>query len=149
MRRHVLLLALALGVGLARRAGGEATAWFYFAEGLAAALFIALSEGIVFIRRSRSEEVRAVTTKWNGALYQRHHEFLERSGILLLGERFVWWLVQLTKRDMAMFAFLILALVGWPEWILHLLLLVSGISSAMAGNAFLRQPAPVLRQEAG
>lgn len=144
-----ILLALALGIGLARHTEGqEMAAWFYLAEGLAAAILIALSEGIVFIRRSRSEEVPAVATKWNGALYQRHHEFLERSGILFLGEHFAWWLVQLTKRDMAMLAFLILALIGRPEYILHLLFLVAGVSSALAGNAFLRQPDPVLPQEA-
>ncbi len=99
---------------------------------------------------ARAPPARALTSaKWHGALYQRHHEFLERSGILLLGERFVWWLVQLTKRDMAMLAFLLLALVGWPQVILHLLFLVAGISSLLAGNAFLRQPAPVVPQAAG
>ncbi|MDQ3119416.1 MAG: hypothetical protein M3Q89_07605, partial [Verrucomicrobiota bacterium] len=101
-----------------------------------------------FARRTRKENTATAPTRWNGALYQRHHEFFERSGILFFGERFAWWLVQLTKRDMAMLAFLLLAAVRWPECILHLLLLVSGISSALAGNAFLRQPAPALPQEA-
>ncbi len=143
------LLALTLGVGLARRAEPEGAAvWFYLLEGVSAAILIVLSEGIVFIRRSRSGNLAATATRWNGALYHRHHEFLERSGILFFGERFAWWLVQLTKRDMAMLAFLILALVGWPEFILHLLFVVSGITSALAGKAFLRQPASVLPQEA-
>ncbi len=143
-----MLLALSLGIGLARQWDrAHASSWFYVAEGLTAAMFIALSEGIVFARRSRAVSP-APAGKWNGALYQRHHEFLERSGILVLGERFAWWLVQLTKRDMAMLAFLTLAAVGCAEGILHLLIAVSGVSAFLAGNAFLRQPAPALPQEA-
>lgn len=143
-----VLLALTLGVGLARQTTASTGDWFYISEGIAVALLIVTSEGIVFVRRSRAETNPAASGKWNGALYQRHHEFLERSGILFLGEKFAWWLVQLTKRDMAMLAFLILAIVGWPQGILHLLLAVSGISSALAVNAFVRQPAPAVAQEA-
>jgi hypothetical protein len=86
----------------------------------------------------------------NGALYQRHHEWVERSGILALGENVAWWLLVLTKRDMALLAFLVLAIVGWPAAILHLLLGVGAINSALAGNAFFRAPAPApaLQQEA-
>ncbi|MDQ6624963.1 MAG: CDP-alcohol phosphatidyltransferase family protein [Verrucomicrobiota bacterium] len=144
-----LLLALCLGVGLARQweRGGHTSGWFYIAEGITAAFFIVLSEGIVFSRRSRAAII-APLTRWNGALYQRHHEFLERSGILAFGENFAWWIVQLTKRDMAMLFFLFLAAVGFAEGILHLLLIVSAISAALAGNAFLRQPAPAIAQEA-
>ncbi|MBA3883019.1 MAG: CDP-alcohol phosphatidyltransferase family protein [Chthoniobacterales bacterium] len=143
-----MLLAFSLGIGLARQWDrAHASGWFYVAEGLIAAMFIALSEGIVFARRSRAVSP-APAGKWNGALYQRHHEFLERSGILVLGERFAWWLVQLTKRDMAMLAFLVLAAVGCAEGILHLLVAVSGVSAFLAGNAFRRQPAPALPQEA-
>ena len=84
----------------------------------------------------------------NGALYHRHHEFFQRSGILVFGETAAWWLIVLTKRDVAMLAFLVLAIVGYPQWILHLLLGVGAISSALAGNAFLRAAAPALQQEA-
>ncbi len=143
-----MLLALCLGIGLARQLDRTHTSgWLYVAEGITAAIFIGLSEGIVFARRSRVASV-APAGKWNGALYQRHHEFLERSGILVLGEKFAWWLVQLTKRDMAMLAFLVLAAAGFAEGILHLLVAVSAISAALAGNAFLRQPAPAVPQEA-
>lgn len=143
-----LLLALCLGVGLARQwERSHASGWFYIAEGITAACFIVLSEGIVFARRSRAVII-APLTRWNGALYQRHHEFLERSGILVFGEKFAWWLVQLTKRDMAMLFFLFLAAIGFAEGILHLLLIVSAISATLACNAFLRQPAPALPQEA-
>lgn len=143
-----LLLALCLGIGLARQwERHHSSGWFYIAEGITAAFFVVLSEGIIFSRRSRSIVIEPLT-RWNGALYQRHHEFLERSGILVLGEKFAWWLVQFTKRDMAMVFFLFLAAVGFAEGILHLLLIVSAISATLAGNAFLRQPAPAVAQEA-
>ncbi len=143
-----LMLALTLGLGLARHAhSAHFVDGYYVIEGIATAVLIALSEGIVFVRRTRSPVSQFVTTKWNGALYQRHHEFLERSGILIIGERLVFWLVQLTKRDMAMLAFLVLAIVGWPQVILHLLFLVAAINSALASNAYLRPVAPRLASE--
>ena len=140
-----VLLALSLGIGLERQAPG--VGWFYVTEGVAAAVLTLTSEGIVFLRRSRAESTGR-TGKWHGLLYQRHHEFLERSGILFIGENVAWWLVQLTKRDMAMLAFFVLAAIGLPAWNLHLLFAVGAISSALAGNAFLRQPAPAVAQEA-
>ena len=140
-----MLLAIGLGFGLTRAA--ESAGWFYLMEGVAAALLTITSEGILFLRRSRVERTPR-SQRWHGALYQRHHEFLERSGVLHIGENFAWWLVQLTKRDMAIFAFLLFALLGVPEINLHLLFVVGAISSALAGNAFLRQPAPVFSQEA-
>lgn len=143
-----MLLALCLGIGLARQwERGHAGGWLYVMEGIAAAVLIGLSEGIVFARRSRLV-TSPPSAKWGAALYQRHHEFLERSGFLVIGENLAWWLIQLTKRDMAMLAFLFLAAAGFADVILHLLLVVSGISAALAGNAFLRQPAPALPQEA-
>ncbi len=143
-----MLLAICLGIGLALHAlPSLSLSWFYVAEGVAAAACVVLSEGIVFLRRSRGDQPRTVTPL-NGALYQRHHELFQRSGILVFGENVVWWLVFMTKRDMAMLAFVVLALVGQPEWILHLLLGVGAINSALAGNAFLRAPAPAIQQEA-
>ena len=140
-----LLLALGLGIGLERQAPG--VGWFYFTEGVAAAVLTLTSEGIVFLRRSRSGTA-GPTGRWYGVLYQRHHELVARSGILCIGENLAWWLVQLTKRDMAMLAFLVFAAVGLPALNLHLLFVVGAISSALASNAFLRQPAPAVAQEA-
>ncbi|HSH37780.1 MAG TPA: CDP-alcohol phosphatidyltransferase family protein, partial [Chthoniobacterales bacterium] len=143
-----MLLALCLGIGLGLHAlPSLSLSWFYIAEGAAAALCVVLSEGIVFLRRSRIDQQRG-TAPLNGALYHRHQEFFQRSGILVFGENVAWWMVFLTKRDMAMLAFVVLAIVGYPEWILHLLLGVGAINSALAGNAFLRAPAPALQQEA-
>ena len=143
-----MLLALCLGIGLARHAlPSLSLSWFYVAEGIAAATCVVLSEGIVFLRRSRPAQQQA-TTALNGALYHRHNEFFQRSGILVFGETAAWWMVFLTKRDIAMLAFVFLALLGHPAWILHLLLAVGAINSALAGNAFFRAPAPAIQQEA-
>ena len=143
-----VLLAVCLGIGLARYTPSVGYLdSFYIAEGFAAGVCVLLSEGIVFLRRSRTTK-KPVITALNGALYQRHHEFFHRSGILMLGETVAWWLVVMTKRDMAILAFLVLAIAGWPELILHLLLAVGAISSALAGNAFFRAPAAALPQEA-
>ena len=140
-----VLLALGLGIGLERQTPG--VGWFYFTEGVAAAALTLTSEGIVFLRRSRASST-GPTGRWNGVLYQRHHELVARSGILCIGENLAWWLVQLTKRDMAMLAFLVFAAIGLAEVNLHLLFVVGAISSALASNAFLRQPAPAVAQEA-
>ena len=140
-----VLLALGLGIGLGRQE--PAIGWFYLTEGVAAAVLTLTSEGIVFLRRSRAGTA-SPTGRWNGVLYQRHHELVARSGILCIGENLAWWLVQLTKRDMAMLAFLVFAAFGLAEVNLHLLFTVGAISSALASNAFLRQPAPAVAQEA-
>jgi hypothetical protein len=58
--------------------------------------------------------------------------------LLNLGERFVWWLFQLTKRDVAIFAFLILALLGLAGWILNLWTLVAGASLVLSAIAAIR-----------
>ena len=60
------------------------------------------------------------------------------SGLLNLGERFVWWLFQLTKRDMAILVFLLLALLGLAQWILHLWVTVAGVSLVLSALAVIR-----------
>jgi hypothetical protein len=60
------------------------------------------------------------------------------SGLLNLGERFVWWLFQLTKRDMALVVFLMLALLGLAQWILHLWVTVAGVSVVLSALAVIR-----------
>ena len=68
-----MLLALCLGIGLALQAWPTPNlSWFYAIEGAAAAACVVLSEGIVFLRRSRRDQQRG-TTALNGALYHRHN----------------------------------------------------------------------------
>ena len=52
--------------------------------------------------------------------------------MLLFGEKFASWLIQLTKRDVAVLFFVFLAAIGQPAWILHLLFGVTAISLALA-----------------
>jgi hypothetical protein len=63
---------------------------------------------------------------------------IKHSGLLNLGERFAWWLFQLTKRDMAVFVFLILALLGLADWILHLWTTAAAVSLVLNAIAAIR-----------
>jgi hypothetical protein len=72
------------------------------------------------------------------SFYRRHHGMIKHSGLLDLGERFVWWIFQLTKRDMAVLTFLILALLGLADWILHLWTIVAGASVCLSAIAAIR-----------
>ena len=93
------------------------------------------------------------TSPLRDSFYARHHAMIGHSGLLKLGERFVWWLFQLTKRDMAILVFLVLALLDLADWILNLWTIVAGASlvlSAIAvikainggGNIVTREPRP-------
>jgi 1L-myo-inositol 1-phosphate cytidylyltransferase / CDP-L-myo-inositol myo-inositolphosphotransferase len=119
-----LLYVLALGLGLHRPS-----------EGIVCAVLIAANEWLLRVGKS---EMSVVSSTLNESLYARHHRMIGHSGLLNLGERFVWWLFQLTKRDMAVFAFLILALLGLADWILHLWVIVAGASLILSAIAAIR-----------
>jgi len=72
------------------------------------------------------------------SFYSRHRGVIGHSGLLNLGEGFVWWMFQLTKRDMAVFVFLILALLGLANWILHLWMIGAGASLVFSAIAVVR-----------
>jgi len=74
----------------------------------------------------------------HGSFYARHHAMIGHSGLLKLGERFVWWLFQLTKRDMAILVFLMLALLNLADWILNLWMTVAGASLVLSAIAVIR-----------
>ncbi len=120
-----LLLVLALGVGLSRP-------W----EGIVVAFLIATNELLLTSAPAKSE--RASTAPISDALYPRHQQMVERSGLLFFGPRRAWWLIQLTKRDVAILAFLFLALAAQPAWILHLLGAVALVSCLLALKSRLR-----------
>jgi phosphatidylglycerophosphate synthase len=132
-----VLLVVGLGFGLSRSTnlGGRAV-WLYVVEGLLAAVLIGVNEFYLATRNLGVGEGEAESL--GGALYPRHRALVERSGILFFGEKFASWLVQLTKRDVAMLFFVFLAAVGQPAWILHLLLAVTAVSLALAVNASAR-----------
>ncbi|PYK32075.1 MAG: hypothetical protein DME57_01310, partial [Verrucomicrobia bacterium] len=54
------------------------------------------------------------------AFYPRHQTMLQRAGLSTAKGGIFWWIFQLTKRDVAIFFFLLLAVAGLPQWILHL-----------------------------
>jgi hypothetical protein len=126
-----ILLAVALGFGLSRQANlAGHPGWFFLGEGLIAAALIGANE-FLLARRQPEENAGA---SLGGALYPRHRELVERSGMLLFGKKFAFWLIQLTKRDVAMLFFVFLAAVGLPGLILHLLLIVTAVTLALSLN---------------
>jgi VanZ family protein len=132
-----ILLVVGLGFGLTRSANpADHSGWFYVVEGLLAAVLIGVNEFYLATRNPGVSEEKAESL--GDALYPRHRVLVERSGILFFGEKSASWLIQLTKRDVAMLFFVFLAAVGQPAWILHLLLAVAAVSLALAVNASAR-----------
>jgi hypothetical protein len=129
-----ILLAVGLGFGLFRQASVAGhSGWFYAIEGLTAAALIGANEFYLTTRKPGADDGK--TESLGGALYPRHRELVERSGLLFFGEKFAFWLIQLTKRDVALVFFVFLAAVGQSVWILHLLLGVTAASLALAWRA--------------
>lgn len=119
-----LLYVLALGVGLRRPS-----------EGIACAVLITANELLLRLGKSRTSVAPFTLDE---SFYARHHGMIGHSGLLNFGERFVWWLFQLTKRDMALLVFLLLALLGLAQWILHLWVTVAGVSLVLSAFAVIR-----------
>ena len=129
-----ILLSVGLGFGLTRQANlAGNSGWFYLIEGGLAGALIAVTEFFLATRKPAGGAGKSESL--GGALYPRHRELVERSGLLLLGEKAAFWLIQLTKRDVAVLFFVFLAAIGQPAWILHLLLGVTAISLALALRA--------------
>jgi phosphatidylglycerophosphate synthase len=130
-----LLFAIGLGMGLWQLHRFGPHNWLYLGEGIFCALMIAANEWL--LRNSEIETDLAPNALTN-ALYLRHRAMIQRSGLLFLGEKLVWWLFQLTKRDVAIILFLVLAIAGRPQWILHLWTAVTAVSLLLALVARLR-----------
>src|SRR5213079_488943 len=119
-----LLYVLALGLGLHRSS-----------EGVICAVLITANEWLL---RAGKSETSVASPTLHESLYARHRGMIGHSGLLNLGDRFVWWLFQLTKRDMAVFVFLILASLDRAEWILHLWTIVAAASLVLSAIAAIR-----------
>src|SRR5437667_4217082 len=119
-----LLYVVALGVGLHRSS-----------EGILCAVLITANE--LLLRAGRSK-ISVPSSEWHESFYARHRAMIGHSGLLNFGERFVWWLFQLTKRDMAILVFLVLALLGLAVWILHLWTVVAAASLIVTVIATIR-----------
>src|SRR6478736_4394998 len=113
-----LLYVLTLGMGLHRSI-----------EGIVCAVLITANE--LLLRAGKSKMSPAWSTS-HESFYTRHRGMIGHSGLHNLGEGFVWWLFQLTKRDMAILVFLLLALLGLAQWILHLWVTVAGVSLVLS-----------------
>jgi len=81
-----LIYVLALGSGL-----------HHFKEGAVCALLITANEVVL---RWGTAAKRVASEDFHASFYARHHGMIGHSGLLDFGERFVWWLFQLTKREM-------------------------------------------------
>ena len=121
-----LIYVLALGFGL-----------HHSAEGIICASLITANEWLLHGKN----EMQMVSETLHESFYKRHHGMIGHSGLLNLGDQFVWWIFQLTKRDMAVFVFLLLALLGLANWILHLWTIVAGASLVLTTIAAIRSSA--------
>jgi len=119
-----LIFVLALGSGLN-----------HFKEGVICAVLISVNE---LLLRWGTGAKRVASEDFHGSFYARHHGMIGHSGLLELGERFVWWLFQLTKRDVTIFFFFILALLDMAPWILHLWTITAGASLIISAIATAR-----------
>ena len=119
-----LIYVLTLGTGLN-----------HFKEGVVCAVLITANE---LVLRWGTAAKRVDSEDFHESFYARHHGMIGHSGLLDLGERFVWWLFQLTKRDVAIFVFLILALLSLPIWIVHLWTIAAGVSLIISAIASAR-----------
>src|SRR6266481_1003445 len=119
-----LLYVLALGLGLHRSS-----------EGIVCAVLITANEWLL---RTGKNQTSVASSTLRESFYARHRGMIGNSGLLNLGERFVWWLFQLTKRDVAVVVFLMLALLGLADWILHLWMIVAGASLILSAIAAIR-----------
>jgi hypothetical protein len=127
-----VLLALGLGFGLSH--AHPRFGWLFLAEGVVAASLIALNEWFL-ARRKPAPAFELEDDSLAGSLYPRHRELVERSGLLVLGVKYASLLIQLTKRDVAVLFFVLLAVVSLPSLILHLLLVVTAVTLALAFRA--------------
>ena len=109
-----LIYVLTLGTGLN-----------HFKEGVVCAVLITANEVVL---RWGTGAKRVDSEDFHESFYARHHGMIGHSGLLNFGERFVWWLFQLTKRDVAIFVFLLLALLNLSAWILNLWTIAAGAS---------------------
>jgi len=121
-----ILFVIGLGVGLFRSISS-----IYLLEGVVCAAVIATTEW--FLRRVKTAN-RPKSQKLTDALYPRHHRLFNHPALGMIRDHHWWWIVQFTKRDFAILLFLGLALVGAPQWILHLWLTVSTVTLVLSAR---------------
>jgi phosphatidylglycerophosphate synthase len=124
-----ILLVIGLGSGL--RQAHPTVGWFFLAEAMVAAVLIASNEWYLATRKP-APAGEAKADLLGGALYPRHRDLVQHSGLLKFGDKFASLLIQLTKRDIAVLFFVFLAAIGLPALILHLLFIVTAATLALS-----------------
>ena len=120
-----VLFAIGLGLGLQKFQHG-----WYALEGIICAVALSANEWLL----SRFNPRQAAASD---SFYPRHHAMLQRAGLSSAQGGILWWIFQLTKHDVAILVFLLLAIAGLPQWILHLWTIVAAASLALTiGSRF-------------
>ncbi len=122
---------IGLGFGLSSFHAG-AHSWIYSAEGLLCAMMQGANEWML---RRPKQEVAMGTSALTQAFYPRHRQMIQDSGLSFLGEKSVWWLVQITKRDVGILLFVLLALINRAQWSLHLSAGVAAVTLTLSSVA--------------
>src|SRR5262249_19453849 len=115
-----ILFLTSLGIGLYRQ-HADASGQRYLLEGIVCASVINLHKLALW----RWQDHRLGNRVHIPSAYARHRGMLEHSGIGVIGEKRVAWVVKMTKRDVSIVVFLLLAIAGLPQWIIHLWLAVA------------------------
>ena len=123
------VFVLGLGFGLSH------THWFYAREAILLVLMIAVNEWLLRIPKAESSQKSSTLAP---IFYPRHRRLIQDSGIPAGGQKVVERFVQLTKRDVGILFFVLLALAGFPQWILHLWVVVTAISLTVTAATRLR-----------
>jgi phosphatidylglycerophosphate synthase len=122
-----ILLLVTLGIGL------RSLSHFYAAEGVVAAILVCCTDFCLTDRSVHAEK--------GDAIYERHRELLQSSVLLRPGRGLTNIVVQLTKRDMAAWFFLLLGILDYPAGILHISLIVAAATTSLGLRARLRASA--------
>lgn len=107
-------------------------------EGIVTGALIVASEVMMTVGASNPEQHQ--TEARHSGIYARHTQMLGHSGALAFAEGAVRLIVQLTKRDVAWLAFVLLAALNEPQWILHLSCAVAAVTCTLAALAIIRRP---------
>jgi CDP-alcohol phosphatidyltransferase len=126
-----VLFVVGLGFGLLR-----SRASIYALEGLVCAGVIVTNEW--FLRRNKGVNQPASDPLMK-TLYPRHRRLIAQLPLSATSRKWLEWIIPLTKRDVAIFFFLFLAVIGQPQWILHLWLAVSGATLILSARSVLHQ----------
>ena len=125
------LFVMGLGLGLSRVSDPHTD--LYVIEGVLSVIFVASHEWLL---RKSKQQGALVSSELTDATYSRHRQMIEQSGVLFLGEKFVWWILQLSKRDVIILGFLTLALLGLAPWILHYSVFAGAVGLWLSGRSY-------------